>query len=322
MSRRWLVTGGAGFIGSALVRRLVAEKTEVRVLDDASRGRPSRLADLADQVQLIEGDVRDADAVDRAVAGVDGICHLAAINGTEFFYSVPYKVLDVGIKGTLNVIEAARRHRVERLVVFSSSEVYQTPPRIPTDETVPFSIPDPLNPRYSYAGSKIASELLALNYGREPSAHVIVIRPHNVYGPDMGWEHVIPQLTLRLNKLRTHSNALVDLPIEGTGEETRAFAYIEDAIDGVMAAIEHGANRDILNVGVDIETRIDTLAIEVGRIAGCAVRVIPGASKAGATKRRCPDLTKLKALGFSPRVPLEEGLRVTVGWYLAHASEH
>src|SRR5437667_216869 len=120
------------------------------------------------------------------------------------------------------------------LVRASSSEVYQSPPRVPTDETAPLSVPDPHNPRYSYGGGKIISELMALNYGRRHIPRVLLFRPHNVYGPDMGWEHVVPQLALRVRKLARASAGPVDLPIQGTGKETRAFVHIDDLVKGVL----------------------------------------------------------------------------------------
>src|SRR5215218_821288 len=135
-----------------------------------------------------------------AVRGIDEVHHLAFVNGTEFFYSAPELVLDVGVKGMINVIDACRAAGVGRLVLASSSEVYQTPPRVPTDETVPLVVPDPANPRYSYGGGKIISELMAINYGRRHFDRVLIFRPHNVYGPDMGFEHVIPQFVLRLKR--------------------------------------------------------------------------------------------------------------------------
>ncbi|MEZ5890000.1 MAG: NAD-dependent epimerase/dehydratase family protein [Xanthobacteraceae bacterium] len=158
--RRYLVTGGTGFLGSALVRRLVTDGHAVRVLDDNSRGSARRLVDIAQKIELVEGNVRDPSIVRAAADGVDTVLHLAAVNGTEFFYSKPELVLDVGVRGMLAVIDACRANGVRDLVVASSSEVYQTPPQVPTDETAPLSIPDVLNPRYSYAGSKIISELL------------------------------------------------------------------------------------------------------------------------------------------------------------------
>ena len=288
MSRRYLVTGGAGFIGSAIVRRLLVDGASVRVLDDYSRGSPRRLADVAADIEAVSGDIRDKATVERACAGVDSVIHLAAVNGTEFFYSKPETVLEVGIKGMLNVIDGAIQNGVPEIVVASSSEAYQTPARIPTAEDAELSIPDPLNPRYSYAGSKIASELLALNYGRKHFARVIVFRPHNVYGPDMGEEHVIPQLTLRVLGLVDADRGPIDLPIQGTGKETRSFVYIDDLVDGVACLLDRGSHMNIYHVGTRDEISISALALKIGSACGVTVRPVPSAPAAGGTERRCP----------------------------------
>jgi nucleoside-diphosphate-sugar epimerase len=314
--RTFLVTGGTGFIGSALVRALVGSGARVRSLDDDSRGAARRLGDVAADVELLVGDIRDPTAVARAVAGVDCVCHLAYINGTEFFYSKPDLVLDVAIKGMINVIDACRAHAVGDLVLASSSEVYQTPPMIPTDESAPLSIPDVLNPRYSYGGGKIASELMAIHFGRAHFDRVAIVRPHNVYGPDMGREHVIPQFALRMRDLCRETVGTIRFPIQGTGRETRAFLYIDDLIDGALRVIERGEHLGIYHVGTDVETSVETLAREVGRCFGRDVEVIPGALQPGSTPRRCPDITRLRALGFEPRASLAEGLARTVAWYV------
>ncbi len=313
--KRYLVTGGAGFIGSALVRRLVTRGASVRVLDNGSRGSSSRLADVAAHVEYVEGDVRDAEVVGRACAGIDMVCHLAYINGTRTFYSAPELVLDVGVRGMLNVIEGALRHDVPELVLVSSSEVYQSPPKVPTDETVALTVPDPLNPRYSYGGGKLISELLVLNYGRSRFRRVVVLRPHNVYGPDMGTDHVIPELAMRVADLARSTTGDLLVPIQGTGAETRAFVHIDDFIDGALHVIERGAHRNIYHVGTDEEVRIDTLAARIGRVLDRVVTVSPGPPAAGGTLRRCPDIGKLRALGYEPRVPLAAGLPATVRWY-------
>ena len=315
MSRRYLVTGGAGFIGSAIVRRLLAEGASVRVLDDYSRGSPRRLADLSKDIEAVNGDVRNSAAMELACAGVDSVIHLASVNGTEFFYSKPETVLEVGIKGMLNVIDAMIHNQVSELVVASSSEVYQTPEIVPTAEDAELSIPDPLNPRYSYAGAKIASELLALNYGRKHIGRVLIFRPHNVYGPDMGEEHVIPQLTRRLLELADGGPGPVDLPIQGAGNQTRSFVYIDDLVDGVACIIDKGTHMNIYHVGTQDEISIAELALRIGAACGIAVRPVPSASPAGGTPRRCPDISKLAGLGYAPRVSLDSGLAKTVAWY-------
>ena len=322
MSRRWLVTGGSGFIGSALVRRLVARGDQVRVLDDLSRGRSRRLADLADAIDFRHGDIRDAAAVHESARGMDSVCHLAYVNGTEFFYSRPELVLDVAIRGMLNVLDACRSAGVGDLVLASSSEVYQSPPRIPTGEDAPLLVPDVLNPRYSYGGGKIASELMALNYGRTGFDRVAIFRPHNVIGPDMGWEHVIPQFAVRMADLHAaHAEGRLPFPIQGTGDETRAYIYIDDFIDGVELVIDRGAHLGIYHVGTMEEVSVRDAATEVAALFGREVELQPGPLQPGSTPRRCPDIAKLRALGFEPRTSFRAALAPTVRWYAEHAAE-
>ena len=319
---RYLVTGASGFIGSALVRALVKSGHEVRALDNESRGPRHRLNDIESLIEWIDADVRDAAAVGRAVHGVDAVCHLAAVNGTEFFYTQPDLVLEVAVKGMLNVLDACVAHGVSNLFVASSSEVYQTPAQVPTDETVALSIPDPLNPRYSYAGGKIISELLTLNYGHKKLRRAVIVRPHNVYGPDMGWEHVIPQLTLRMHQLCRQSNGAVVLPIEGSGNETRSFVFIDDLIAGLMLVLEKGEHLAIYNIGTEEETSIKQLAEEVARYFDREVQIAPGQLKAGGTLRRCPSIKRLSALGYKPIVSLKQGLALTIPWYVKHADKN
>src|SRR5262249_2256998 len=234
-SHRILVTGGSGFIGAALTKALLQAGNRVRVLDDNSRGSPRRLAEAAGDIEFIVGDIRDAATVEKAARGVDEVHHLAFVNGTEFFYKVPELVLDVGVRGMINVIDACRRHDVGTLVLASSSEVYQTPPNIPTDESAPLIVPDPLNARYSYGASKLISEIMAINFGRKFFERVLIFRPHNAYGPDMGFAHVIPQFALRLHAVAARQPAgRLRFEIQGTGRETRSFCFINDLIAGVM----------------------------------------------------------------------------------------
>lgn len=315
---RYLVTGGAGFLGSALVHRLVRMGHRVRVLDNLSRGSAERLQDVQGEVELVEGDVRDPATVRQVVDGMERVCHFAFVNGTEFFYTEPELVLEVGVKGILNVLDACVACGVRDLVVASSSEVYQVPPVIPTPETVPLSIPDPLNPRYSYGGGKIITELLAINYGRRWFDRVIILRPHNVYGPDMGREHVIPQLVLRLKGLRQEARDPLPLPIQGSGKETRAFVFIDDFTDGALLAMERGAHLGIYHVGTMEERTIESVAQEVAAYFGRRVQVVSGALADGSPPRRCPDIRALTALGYRPTRSFREGLRLTAAWYDQH----
>jgi nucleoside-diphosphate-sugar epimerase len=313
---RILVTGGSGFIGSALVKALVKAGHRVRVLDDNSRGHPRRLAEVANDIEFTAGDIRDAAAVERAAQGMDEVHHLAFVNGTEFFYSQPDLVLDVGVRGMVNVIDSCRRHGIGTLVLASSSEVYQTPPKIPTDESAPLTIPDPLNPRYSYGGGKLISELMAINFGRKHFDRVMIFRPHNVYGPDMGWEHVIPQLAVRfLAAAELQPSGTLKFEIQGTGRETRSFCFIDDLVAGVMVMLGKGEHLGIYHVGTTEEVSIAELAHQIAATCGRKIELLPGKPVPGGTTRRCPDISKLAGLGYKPRVPLSEGLRPTLDWY-------
>jgi nucleoside-diphosphate-sugar epimerase len=318
--RRVLVTGGSGFIGSALVKGLLRRGERVRVLDDNSRGSLRRLAEIRHDIEFVTGDIRDAQAVADAARGVDEVHHLAFINGTATFYSAPDLVLDVGVRGIVNVIDACRRHGTGTLILASSSEVYQSPPVVPTDETAPLIVPDPLNPRFSYGAGKIISEMMAINHGRKHFERVLIFRPHNVYGPDMGSDHVIPQFAGRLRKLRDEeTNETRAFPIQGSGSETRSFCYIDDLVTGVMIVRDKGEHLGIYHIGTAEEVTIAALAGRMAKIAGIEITVQPSAAPAGSTPRRCPDISKLSALGYTPRVMLDEGLVPTIDWYWAHA---
>ena len=316
-----LVTGGSGFIGSALVRSLLEHGYEVRVLDNHRRGMPHRLADISGDIELIEADVRRADEVTRAAEGVDIVAHLAALNGTENFYNHPQEVLDIGVRGMLAVMDACQANGIGRLIVASSSEVYQSPPVIPTPETVPMVIPDNQNPRYSYAGSKLISELIALNYGKAMD-QVTLFRPHNVYGPDMGWEHVLPQLVERaVEHCQKHPSGTVPFEIQGDGSQTRAFNYISDAVDSIITIIEHGRHRETYHVGTNEELTIAEVARLLFGTLGREMTLVPGPMPEGQTLRRCPDITKVQQLGYTPKVPFEAGLKPTVDWYKAEVEQ-
>jgi nucleoside-diphosphate-sugar epimerase len=320
-ARRILVTGGSGFIGSALVKALLLQGEAVRVLDDNSRGALRRLHEVERDIEFINGDIRDAAAVEAALRGIDEVHHLAFVNGTATFYSAPDLVLDVGVKGIVNVIDGCRRHNVGRLILASSSEVYQSPPQVPTDESVPLVVPDPLNPRLSYGAGKIISEMMVINYGRKHFERALIFRPHNVYGPDMGFDHVIPQFALRLKRaVEAQARGPLSFPIQGSGAETRSFCHVDDLVRGVMVMREKGEHLNIYHIGTTEEVSIADLARRMAAVAGRDIALVPSAVLAGSTPRRCPDVSKLAALGYSPRVALDDGLPPTLKWYWDHAS--
>ena len=314
--KSYLVTGGAGFIGSNLVKKLVKCNHQVRVLDNVSRGSFKRLNSIMKDIEIIDGDIRNPEDVQKACINIDTVCHLAYVNGTEFFYSNPTLVLDVAVKGMINILDACIKNNVQEFILASSSEVYQTPEKIPTNEEVSLIVPDPFNPRYSYGGGKIISELMAIHYGKKYFNRSVIFRPHNVYGPDMGNEHVIPQFARRLKELHKSSepNEETEFPIQGTGQETRAFIYIDDFTEGVYKVIEKGENK-IYHIGTMQEVKICDVAIEIGKYYNRKLKVVPGNIQPGSTTRRCPDVTELQKLGFQPKISLADGIRNTVKWY-------
>ncbi|MBV70807.1 MAG: NAD-dependent dehydratase [Myxococcales bacterium] len=311
-----LVTGGSGFIGAALVKELLAENHRVRVFDDNSRGHLRRLADVIDDLEFVEGNVCDLDAVRRATEGCDVVWHLAYINGTRHFYERPDAVLEVGVKGTLNTIDAAIESGVSRYVFASTSETYNTPTHIPTNETERLMIPDITNPRFSYGGGKITGELLTLHYAGRRGLETVIIRPHNIYGPDMGFAHVIPEVIERIIYVSDGlTNKQVELDIQGDGSETRAFCYIDDGARGFRIAGERGDTGHVYHLGQTHEVSIADLILSLGRVLGIELTLKPGPLREGGTRRRCPDVSKLEGLGYTAQVDLDEGLKKTVEWY-------
>lgn len=310
------ITGAAGFIGAYLVRRLLAEGHEVLAIDNYVRGRVSRLDGIDGPLQRLTIDVREREALTPALKGVEAMFHLAAVNGTENFYKQPALVLDVGVRGMLAVAEACLEAGVPDLVVASSAEVYQTPAIVPTPETIDLVIPNSLNPRYSYGGSKLISELIAFNYCRDRMRKVQVFRPHNVYGPDMGWKHVIPQLIDKVGAAVAAGSGSVDL--QGDGRETRAFCYVDDIVTGIVTMWARGAATEVYHIGSMEEVAIGDVAAMVAQALGSDVTFVPGPAAEGGTPRRCPDIGKMQALGYEPLVALAEGIGRTVAWYTAN----
>ena len=318
-----LVTGGSGFIGAALVKQLLAAGEQVRVLDDNSRGHPRRLAEVAAKIEMMEGDVRDAERVRCATEGCETIWHLAFINGTRFFYERPDDVLEVGIKGTLNAIDAALANKVKRFVFASTSETYNQPTHVPTGERERLIIPDVTNPRFSYGGGKLAGELLTLHYAGRRGLDSVIVRPHNIYGADMGFAHVVPEIVAKLFDLTDgRKDTIVKLPIQGDGKETRAFCHINDAASGFYLAGQHGSSGEIYHLGRQEEISIRALVELIGKLLNIDIQVALGPRLPGSTPRRCPDVSKLSTLGYRSAVSLETGLRETVGWYWDWYREH
>jgi len=313
-----VITGAGGFIGRGLARDLASNlENEVWALDNNFRGSLRSIGNLPNLV-LKECDVCDYEDILRLLKGANTVFHLAAINGTRNFYDMPDRVLEVGILGTHNVTKACIEIGINHLVFASSSEVYQKPEHIPTTEEETCRVPEITNPRLSYGGSKIAGELIVINYLRSSNTSFTIFRPHNVYGPEMGFDHVVPELTRKIFQScngKRETDKEVEIEIEGGGTETRSFIYIDDAIDAIGLCAEKGGGNSIFNIGTEEEKKIKDVADSIGKILGLELKCSSSKLKKGSTPRRCPDTQKLRSLGFYPKTDFKQGLTKTVDWY-------
>ena len=305
MKKNILITGGSGFIGSAITKHLVKEKHNIIIFDNNSRGKISRLSKVKDQIKFIKGDIRDKRKVLSIKGSIDTVIHLAYVNGTEFFYKKPFEILDIAVNGLVNILDFSKKKGVKNFYLASSSEVYQNPTKIPTDEKEMLKIPDIHNPRYSYGGGKIISELYGIHFAKKYFKKFIIFRPHNVYGSDMGNEHVIPQFINRFDKLKKDNKFL----IYGTGNEQRSFIYIDDFVSGFDRIFKKGKNREIYNIGTTQKIKISDLARLVAKILNKKIQFKKTKILKGSPSIRCPNINKIKKLGFKYEISLEEGIR-------------
>ena len=265
-----------------------------------------------ENVQIIKGYITKIPDWDNITGKIDTVYHLGAINGTKFFYEIPEKVLEVNVQGIFNALEFVRKNDVNEILFTSSSEVYGFPKVFPTSEKEELTIPDPYNPRFSYSGSKIVGELFCINYSKKYGFKHTIVRYHNVYGPQMGHEHVMPQL---IKKIALDQEFVV----EGDGTETRSFCYIDDAIDGTLIVQnDNSCTNRIFNIGNCEEISISNLIENLSKISNKKIvpKYLPK-SQPG-TQRRVPDISKARSIGYEPKIPLSVGLRSTFDWYYSH----
>ena len=309
-TKTFLVTGGTGFIGSNISKYLVDKKYNVKIFDNNSRGSINKIKEFKKKIKFIKGDIRNKNDLNKALKKTDAVVHLAYINGTKTFYTEPVKILEIAVKGILNVLECCIENNIKELYLASSSEVYQTPNKIPTDENESLKIPDIFNPRYSYGGGKILTELMGVHYGKKYFEKLVIFRPHNVYGPDMGNDHVIPEF---INRFKNIGNKKFN--ILGSGEETRSFIYIDDFIDAFDLILRKGKHLNIYNIGTSEKIKIKKLASFISKFFNKKIIFNKKKLAKGSTKNRCPDIKKIKNLGFKRKNSLKTGLLKTMQWY-------
>lgn len=302
-----IVTGGSGFIGSYLVNELT-KKYDVVVFDNGFRAGFENISS-GSHIELIKGDVTKKEDWKKLPKDIDLAYHLAAINGTKYFYEIPSKVLEVNVLGTLNFVDWIKDTSAKRFFFASSSEVYGFPKIFPTPETEPLTVPDPTNPRFSYSSSKIIGETITVNFAKSSGIDFVIGRFHNVYGPKMGFEHVIPEFIRKYVKSEEFS-------VQGDGSEARCFCYVSDAINAMtLLMTELNSKNKIYNIGTNEEVTINELILKLEKIHGKTINPIYKEFKNPGTKRRVPDITKINSLGYSPQISLNQGLQMTYDWY-------
>ena len=309
--RRVLVTGAGGFIGSHLTEALVQTGASVRAfVRYTSRGDHGWLEsadpEIIREVEIFRGDLANPEAVAGAVAGCETVLHLGALIPIPYSYRHPREFVAANVEGTLNVLEAARREDVARIVHTSTSEVYGTAQSVPIDEQ------HPLRPQSPYAATKVAADQLALSYRRSFGTPVVVARPFNTFGPRQSARAVIPTIV---------TQALTRDAIElGATEPTRDFLYVADTVGGIVRCAEAaGIDGEVINLGTGVEVSIGELADRVRHLAEREVPVVLDEARLrppdSEVERLVADTTKARTLlSWEPAVDLDAGLRATIDW--------
>lgn len=326
MKKKILITGGAGFVGYHLAKRLASQGHKVVIADNFFRGR--RDADLAEllgqpNVTLIEADLTQPKSWDKLGSSYDFVYHLVGINGTNLFYEIPHEVLRIGVSTTMNALEWFRtknKKKGAKILYTSSNEAYASALEafgtlpFPTPEEVPLVIADPYNARWSYGGQKLIGELFFIHYSKAYNLRMSIVRPHNFYGPRAGYEHVIPQVVGR-------ARAQVEPFTIFGADDTRSFCYIDDAVEAIQKVMESvKTDGGTYHIGTTEETKIQDLVNQIfDQMDWKPKKIIAKNSPKGSVKRRLADVSKIKKhTGWRAKTPLKKGLQKTIEWYREH----
>jgi len=306
----YLVTGGAGFIGSSLARALVARGETVRVIDNFTTGKRTNVADFAAKIDLIEGDIRDERLMTRAMEGVEVVFHEAAIASVPQSMAEPLENHAVNATGTMRVLESARHAGVRRVVYAASSAAYGDDPRLPKVETMP---PAPISP---YGASKLAGEVAMQVYARAFGLQTVCLRYFNVFGPRQDpkseYAAVIP-------KFITAALAGKQPRIFGDGQQSRDFCHIDNVVEANFAAAAADPRRasgGVFNIGCGEAIDLNRVVALIGDILGRRLEAVYEPERAGDIKHSWGDVGAARAaLGFHAALSFSDGLRRTIEWY-------
>ena len=298
-----LVTGGAGFIGSNLVRALVERGDDVRVLDNFSTGNRANLAGV--DVDVVEGELRSYERVHNAVRGIEVVYHLGALGSVPRSVQDPLTSNAVNVEGTLNVLLAARDSGVRRVVFASSSSVYGGRAALPVTEETP---PDPISP---YGVAKLAAERYCIAFSRVyDGLETVVLRYFNVFGPRQSpyseYAAMVPRFLIAVMRGEA-------ITIDGDGEQSRGFTYVANAVDATLRAADVAeANGRVFNISAGTPATVNEVADAIGRILGKPVDRRHGPARVGDIRASWANVAAAReTLGWEPTIGLEDGLRLT-----------
>jgi len=310
MSRRILVTGGAGFIGSHITTALVDRGDDVAVLDNLSTGRRENLAHLGDRVNFMEACLLDREAVEQALTGVEVVYHQAALASVPRSVEKPLDTNAACVTGTLNLLDAARRAGVRRVIYAGSSSAYGDQPNMSKRET---DLPGPLSP---YAAAKLAGELYCQAFTATYGLETVVIRYFNVFGPrqdpNSEYSAVIPIFVTKMVQGERPT-------IYGDGTQSRDFTYIDNVVQGNLAAADSvdAVGRSI-NVACGTQFTLLHLVAAINKVLGTNIEPVFASPRPGDVRESLADISTARTvLGYEPQVNFDEGLRRSIEYYLS-----
>ena len=296
----WLVTGGAGFIGSHIVKELIRQGQKVTVLDNLSGGKLDNLSPVQDKIIFIQGDICDFDTVKKACQGVNYVLHLAALISVAESMAKPQETAQINVQGTVNVLEAARQCGVKRLVFSSSAAVYGTRPELPYKEDTPIDCQSP------YAWSKQAGAELCQLYTKAYGLEAVALRYFNVFGTGQNPNSAYAAVIAKFMQLAAENKPL---GIDWDGLQSRDFVNVKDVVQANLLAATKGVPGEIYNVASGRTYTLLELADTIERVSGRKLARISRPKRPGDVHESSADISKITALGYKPSVTLEEGLK-------------